>query len=73
MKSHYLSGKVGKIIAALLFMISIGVVSSTVVQAQWYPQNRDRVYRRDRDRDDDDDRYRRDRRDNDDWRYRRNG
>jgi hypothetical protein len=66
MKYHYLSGKVGRIVAALLFMISIGVVSSTSVQAQWWPQNRDRDrdYRRDRD----DDRYRR----NDD-RNRRNG
>jgi hypothetical protein len=68
MKYHYLSGKIGSIVAALLFMISIGVISSTSVQAQWWPQNRDRDYRRDRD----DDRYRRDRRDNDDWR-RRNG
>jgi len=69
MKYHYLSGKVGRIAAALLFMISIGVISSTSVQAQWWPQNRDRDYRRDRD----DDRYRRDRDQNDDWRYRRNG
>jgi hypothetical protein len=53
MKYHYLSGRVGKIVAALLFMISIGVISSTSVQAQWRPQNqnRDRDYRRDRDRD----------------------
>ena len=59
MKSHYLSGRVGRIVAALLFMVSIGVISSTSVQAQWWPQNRDRDrdYRRDRDRDDD--RYRR--------------
>jgi hypothetical protein len=76
MKYHYLSGRVGRIVAALLFMISIGVISSTSVQAQWWPQNRDRDYRRDRDDDryrrdrDDDDRYRRQ---NDDWRYRRNG
>jgi hypothetical protein len=74
MKYHYLSGKVGRIVAALLFMISIGVVSSTSVQAQWWPQNRDRDrdYRRDRNQNDDD-RYRRDRNQNDDWRYRRNG
>src|SRR5262245_19490026 len=71
MNYHYLSGKVGRIVAALLFMISIGVISSTSVQAQWWPQNRDRDrdYRRDRD----DDRYRRDRRDNDDWRRRNCG
>jgi hypothetical protein len=43
-------------------MIGIGLVSSTAVQAQWWPQNQDR------DRD-----YRRDRDQNDDWRYRRNG
>ena len=89
MKSHYLSKKIGRILAALFFLVSIGLVSSTAVQAQWpYPQDRDRDrdYRRDRDRDRDQDRdrdYRRDRdrdRDydrnrnqNDDWRYRRNG
>jgi hypothetical protein len=82
MKLHYFSQRVGRILAALLFMIGIGLVSSTAVQAQWWPQNqdRDRDYRRDRDRDDDryrrdrdDDRYRRDRDQNDDWRYRRNG
>jgi hypothetical protein len=81
MKSHYFSHKVGRILAALLFLVSIGLVSSTAVQAQWWPQNRDRDYRRDRDRDyrrdrdrdrDDDDRYRRNRTQNDD-RYRRNG
>lgn len=80
MKYHYLSGRVGKILAALLFMISIGVISSTSVQAQWWPQNRDRDYRRDRDRDRDyrrdrDRDYRRDRDrddDEDDWRYGRN-
>ena len=78
MKSHYLSGKVGRIVAALFFLVSIGLVTSTSVQAQWYPQNRDRDrdYRRDRDRDDDDryrDRdYRRDRDRDDDDRYRRN-
>ena len=75
MKSNYLSGRVGRIVAALFFLVSIGLVSSTSVQAQWWPQNqdqrqRDRDYRRDRDRDDD--YYRRDRNRNDDWR-RRNG
>lgn len=64
MKLDNLSGRVGRIVAALLFMISMGVIS-TAVQAQYYPQDRDRDYRRDRD----DDRYRRN---NDDWR-RRNG
>jgi hypothetical protein len=68
MKYHYLSGKIGRIAAALFFLVSIGFVSSTAVQAQYWPQNRDRDYRRDRD----DDRYRRDRNQNDDWR-RRNG
>ena len=65
MKYHYLSGRVGRIIAGLLFVLSIGIVSSTSVQAQWWPQNQDRNrdYRRDRD----DDQYRR----ND--RYGRNG
>src|ERR1051326_9458121 len=67
MKYQYLRGKVGRILVALLFMISIGVVSSSSVQAQWWPQNRDRDrdYRRAREDD-------RDRRDNDSWR-RRNG
>ncbi len=64
MKSHNFTHKIGRIVAALFFVFSIGFVSSTAVQAQWWPQNRDRVYRRDRDRD-----YRRD----DDWRYRRGG
>src|SRR5207245_409570 len=53
MKSHYLSNKIGRILAALFFLVSIGLVSSTAVQAQWpYPQDRDRDrdYRRDRDR-----------------------
>src|SRR2546421_302564 len=61
MKSHYLSKKIGRILAALFFLVSIGIVSSTSVQAQWpYPQDRDRDYRRDRDQDRDRD-YRRDR------------
>lgn len=67
MKSHYLSKRIGRILAALFFLVSIGLVSNTAVQAQYWPQDRDRDYRRDRDRD-----YRRDRdRDND--RYGRNG
>ena len=76
MKSNYFSQKIGRVLAALLFMISIGFLSSTAVQAQYWPQNqnRDRDYRRDRDRDRD---YRRDRdRDRDyrrDDRYGRNG
>lgn len=70
MKSHYLN-RFGRILFALFFLVSIGFVSSSTVQAQWWPQDR-RVRR-----DDDwrnrrnDDRYRRNR--NDDWRYRRNG
>jgi len=62
MKYHYLSGRVGRIIAGLLFVLSIGIVSSSSVQAQYWPQNRDR------DRD-----YRRDNRRDDDWRRRNNG
>lgn len=81
MKAHYFSHKAGRILAALFFVISIGFVSSTAVQAQWWPnatgqRQRDRDYRRDRDRDyrrdRDDDWRRRDRNRNDDWR-RRNG
>ena len=48
MKSHYLRKKIGRILLALSFLVSIGVVSSTTAQAQWpWGQNRD--YRRDRD------------------------
>lgn len=65
MKLQYLSGKVGRIVAALFFLVSMGLMSSTAVQAQYWPQDRDRDYRRDRDDD-------RNRRNNDDWR-RRNG
>lgn len=73
MKSHYLSNRIGRILAAFLFVVSVGLVSSSAVQAQYWPQNqdRDRDYRRDRDRD-----YRRDRdrdRDRDNDRYGRNG
>lgn len=52
MKSHYLRNKIGRILLASSFLIAIGVVSSTAVQAQWWPQNRDnrdRDYRRNRD------------------------
>lgn len=62
MKSNYLRNKLGRILFATSFLVAIGVVSSTAVQAQWRPQNRDnrnRDYRRSRD----------DRRDRD---YRRN-
>ncbi len=58
MKSHYLRNKLARIGLSLAFLMSIGVLSSTAVQAQWWPQDRDRDYRRDRD----DDRYRRNRR-----------
>ena len=64
MNSHYLSSKLGRIALALFFLVGIGMVASTTVQAQW-PYGQD-PYRRDRDRD-----YRRDR--DDDSRYRRNG
>jgi hypothetical protein len=68
MKSDYLKNKVGRVLLAFSFLMSIGVVSATAVQAQW----RDRDNRRDQNRD-----YRRDRdnRRNDDYRndqYRRN-
>jgi len=48
MKSHCLRKKIGRILLALSFLISIGVVSSTTAQAQWpWGQNRDN--RRERD------------------------
>jgi len=57
MKSHYFRNRLGRILLALSFLIAIGVTSSTVVQAQWPRDRRDRRernrdYRRDRDRDD---------------------
>jgi hypothetical protein len=82
MKAHYFSHKAGRILVALFFVISIGFVSSSAVQAQWWPnatgqRQRDRDYRRDRDRDNrrdrNDDWRRRNRNRNDeDWRYRGN-
>jgi hypothetical protein len=60
MKSHYLRNKLGRIVLSLFFLISIGVVSSASVQAQWWPQNQNR-----RDRDDRDYRRNRDNRRND--------
>ena len=48
MKSHYLS-KIGRVFLVLSFLMTIGLVSSTAVHAQW--RDRDRDYRRDRDRD----------------------
>jgi hypothetical protein len=74
MKSNNLSNKIGRIFLVLGFLMTVGLASSTAVQAQW-PQNRDRDYRRDRrdrDRDGDRDRDRnRDYRRND--QYGRNG
>jgi hypothetical protein len=58
MNSHNLRNKLGRIVLPLLFLVGIGVASSTAVQAQW-PYGQD-PYRQDRD-------YRRD------DRYRRNG
>jgi len=55
MESNNLRNKIGRILLALSFLVSIGLVSSTAVQAQW-PWGQDRNDRRDRDRD-----YRRDR------------
>ena len=73
---NYFSRKAGKIFASLFFLVSITLVSTTVAQAQWWPNTtgRDRVYRdRDYRRDRNDDYRRRNRNRNDDWRYRRNG
>ena len=53
MKAHYFSQKIGAVLAALLFVISIGFVSSSAVQAQWWPNatgRQDRDYRRARER-----------------------
>ena len=83
MKAHYFSHKAGRILAALFFLVGITLVSSSAVQAQWWPNatgQRDRDYRRqheremrrDRERLRNEEWRRRDRRD-DDWRYRRNG
>src|SRR3989442_463328 len=71
MKSNNLRNRIGRILLALSFLVSIGLVSSTAVQAQWN-RDRDRDNRRDQNRD-----YRRDRRDRDgdydrDRDYRRN-
>ena len=63
MKSNYLSTKTGRVLLALLFLVSLGLVSSA--SAQNWPYNQD-PYRRDRDRD-----YRRDNRRDD--RYGRGG
>lgn len=54
MNSHYLRNKVGRILLGLAFVVGIGMISSTAVQAQWpygqdpYRGNRDRDNRRDR-------------------------
>ena len=83
MELNNLRNKIGRILLALSFLVSIGLVSSTAVQAQWPwgqdrndRRDRDRDYRRDRDRDYDrdrdwDNRNNRDYRRND--RYGRNG
>jgi hypothetical protein len=49
MKSHYLRKNIGRVLLAFSFIVGVGLVSSTAVQAQW--RNRDRDDRRDRDRD----------------------
>lgn len=82
MKAHYFSHKVGGILVALFFVLSMGFVSSSAVQAQWWPnttrqQQRNRDYRRDQNRDyrrdrDDDWRRRNRNRNDEDWRYRGN-
>ena len=72
MKSDYLRKNIGRILLAFSFIASVGLVSSTAVQAQWRNRdrgdNRDRRDRRDRDRDSN--RSRDNRRDD---RYGRNG
>jgi hypothetical protein len=75
MKSNNLRNKIGRILLALGFLVSVGLASSIAVQAQW-PQDRDQDRRnRDRDRRDRDRDYRRDQ--NRDYRrndqYGRNG
>ena len=57
MKSHYLSSKTARILLALSFLVGVGMVSTA--SAQYWPNNQDPNYRRDRDRDRDRD-YRRD-------------
>ena len=47
MKSKYLRNKIGRILLALSFLVTVGLVSSGSVQAQW----RDRDNRRDQNRD----------------------
>ena len=84
MKAHYFSQRIGRVLAALFFVISIGFVSSSAVQAQWWPNatgQRDRDYRREQERQVRRDRERRRNeewrrrnrnRNDDDWRYRGN-
>ena len=49
MKSNYLRNKIGRILLAFSFLVSIGILSSSTAQAQWWPQNQNRNddYRRD--------------------------
>jgi hypothetical protein len=50
MKSNYLRNKIRRILLGFAFLVSIGVLSSSTAQAQWWPQNnRNDDYRRDRD------------------------
>ena len=53
MKSNNLRNKIGRILVALAFLVSVGLASSTAVQAQWQDrdQNRGDRDRRDRNRD----------------------
>jgi hypothetical protein len=62
MKSDYLRNKLGRILLAVAFLVSIGLATSTAAQAQRpWDRNQDRQDRRDQDRRDRD----RDRRDRD--------
>ena len=84
MKAHYFSQKIGRVLAALFFVMSIGFVSSSAVQAQWWPNatgQRDRDYRRERAREiqrererqrNEEWRRRNRNRNDEDWRYRGN-
>ena len=47
MKSQLLRTKIGRILLTLAFITSIGLVSSSAVQAQQWPYGRDRDYGRD--------------------------
>ena len=62
MKSDYFRNRIGRILLVLLFLVGVGLATTSAVQAQ-YRRDQDPYYRRDRDRDNDRDQngqYRRD-------------